>query len=91
LYLTGNDFIFNVARMDAWQASFEAQEKRIREERKWINEFKLKQPQATKQREDQLEKFMKSDEYVKKPPFTGKPFKFRFPDAPRLSPEVMQK
>merc|ERR1712176_58654 len=37
---------------------------------------------------EKLEKFLNSDEYVKKPPFTGKPFRFRFPDAPRLSPEV---
>lgn len=27
---------------------------------------------------------------MKKPPFVGKPFRFRFPDAPRLSPEVAQ-
>ena len=76
------------ARMDSWQAAYDAQEKKIKEERAWINKFKLKQPQATKQREAQLEKLMKSEDYVKKPPFVGKPFKFRFPDAPRLSPEV---
>jgi ATPase subunit of ABC transporter with duplicated ATPase domains len=74
--------------MDAWHAAYNAQEKKIKEEKQWINQFKLKQPQATKQRQAQLEKFMNSDEYVKKPPFVGKPFKFRFPDAPRLSPEV---
>jgi len=77
--------------MDAWQAAYDSQEKRIKEERRWINEFKLKQPQATKQREAQLEKLIKSDDYVKKPPFLGKPFRFRFPDAPRLSPEVRGK
>lgn len=33
---------------------------------------------------------MKSKEYVQKPPFFGKPFHFRFPDAPRLSPEVAE-
>lgn len=76
------------SRMDAWNAAYNAQEKKIKEERKWINKFKLKQPQATKQRAAQLEKLLKSDDYVKKPPFVGKPFKFRFPDAPRLSPEV---
>jgi ATPase components of ABC transporters with duplicated ATPase domains len=74
--------------MDAWHAAYNAQEKKIKEERQWINKFKLKQPQATKQRQAQLEKLINSDEYVKKPPFVGKPFKFRFPDAPRLSPEV---
>jgi len=76
------------ARMDAWHAAYNAQEKKIKEERQWINKFKVKQPQAVKQRIAKLEKFQKSEEYVQKPPFTGKPFRFRFPDAPRLSPEV---
>jgi ATPase subunit of ABC transporter with duplicated ATPase domains len=76
------------ARMDAWQAAYDAQEKKIKAERQWINAFKAKQPDAVKQRLAKLEKFMKSDEFVQKPPFTGKPFRFRFPDAPRLSPEV---
>jgi ATP-binding cassette subfamily F protein 3 len=76
------------ARMDAWQAAYDAQEKKIKEERKWIQKFKVKQPQAVKQRQAKLEKQIKSDDYVKKPPFVGKPFRFRFPDAPRLSPEV---
>jgi ATP-binding cassette, subfamily F, member 3 len=74
--------------MDSWNAAYKAQEKKIKEERSWINKFKLKQPQAVKQREAQLEKLMQSEDYVKKPPFVGKPFRFRFPDAPRLSPEV---
>lgn len=76
------------ARMESWQAAFSAQEKKIKEEKQWINKFKVKQPQAVKQRQAKLEKFMKSAEYVQKPPFAGKPFRFRFPDAPRLSPEV---
>lgn len=76
------------SRMDAWHAAYNAQEKKIKEDRKWINKFKIKQPQATKQRAAQLEKLMKSEDYVKQPPFFGKPFRFRFPDAPRLSPEV---
>ena len=76
------------ARMDSWQAAYDAQEKKIKEERKWISKFRLKQPQAVKQREAQLEKLMKSDDYVQKPPFIGKPFRFRFPPAPRISPEV---
>lgn len=77
-------------RMDAWASAFEAQEKKIKEERQWINQFRAKQPQAVKQREAKLEKLLKSSDYIKKPPFTGKPFKFRFPDAPRLSPEVAE-
>jgi ATPase subunit of ABC transporter with duplicated ATPase domains len=79
------------ARLDSWQASYNAQEKKIKEERAWINKFKVKQPQAVKQRKERLEKLVKSDDYVQKPPFFGKPFKFRFPDAPRLSPEVSLK
>jgi len=78
------------ARMDSWQAAYDAQEKKIKAERQWISKFKAKQPQQVKQRQEKLDKFMKSDEYVQKPPFTGKPFRFRFPDAPRLSPEVAE-
>ncbi len=80
--------MMSTGRMDAWNAAYKAQEKKIKEERQWINKFKIKQPQATKQRAAQLEKLINSKDYVKKPPFTGKPFRFRFPDAPRLSPEV---
>lgn len=78
------------ARMDAWNAAYNAQEKKIKEERQWINKFRTKQPQAVKQRQAKLEKLMNSEEYVQKPPFVGKPFRFRFPDAPRLSPEVAE-
>lgn len=78
------------ARMDSWNAAYNAQEKKIKEEKQWINKFRLKQPQAVKQREAQLEKLVKSPDYVQKPPFIGKPFRFRFPDAPRLSPEVAE-
>ena len=76
--------------MDAWHAAYNAQEKKIKEERQWIQKFKVKQPQAVKQRQAKLEKLMKSEDYVKKPPFDGKPFRFRFPDAPRISPEVAE-
>lgn len=78
------------ARIDSWQASYDAQEKKIKSERTWMQKFKAKQPQVVKQRKEKLDKFLKSEEYVQKPPFDGKPFKFRFPDAPRLSPEVAQ-
>jgi ATP-binding cassette subfamily F protein 3 len=76
------------ARLDSWNAAFKAQEKKMNDEKAWINKFKIKQPQATKQRQAKLEKFVKSKDYVQKPPFLGKPFKFRFPDGPRISPEV---
>lgn len=78
------------ARMDSWQAAYDAQEKKIKTERQWMSKFKAKQPQQVKQRQEKLDKFTKSEEYVQKPPFTGKPFRFRFPDAPRLSPEVIE-
>lgn len=78
------------ARMDAWQAAYDAQEKKIKAEKQWMNKFKAKQPDVVKQRQAKLDKLMKSDDYVKKPPFFGKPFRFRFPDAPRLSPEVAE-
>jgi len=76
------------SRMDAWHAAYNSQEKKLKEERAWINKFRVKQPQAVKQRQAQIEKMTKSADYVQKPPFFGKPFRFRFPDAPRLSPEV---
>jgi len=76
------------SRMDAWHAAYNSQEKKLKEERAWISKFRVKQPQAVKQRQAQIDKQIKSADYVKKPPFFGKPFKFRFPDAPRLSPEV---
>ena len=78
------------ARMDSWQAAYKAQDKKIKEERQWINKFRLKQPQAVKQREAQLEKLQKSPDFVQKPPFVGKPFRFRFPPAPRISMEVAE-
>lgn len=78
------------ARIEAWQSAYNSQEKKLKEERQWINKFKIKQPTAVKQRQAKVDKFIKSDEYVKKPPFVGKPFRFRFPDAPRLSPEVAE-
>lgn len=88
MYLTLT--LFLTARMDAWQAAYDAQEKKIKAEKQWMNKFKAKQPDVVKQRQAKLDKLMKSDDYVKKPPFFGKPFRFRFPDAPRLSPEVAE-
>jgi len=78
------------SKMDAWHASYNTQEKKMKDEKAWINKFKVKQPQAVKQRQAKLEKLMKSEMYIKKPPFLGRPFKFRFPDAPRISPQVAE-
>ena len=80
----------NLARMDAWQASYDAQEKKIKEDRQWANKFKAKQPDAAKQRLAKIEKMLKSKDYIQRPPFFGKPFRFRFPDPPRMSMEVCQ-
>mmetsp|Transcript_6374 Transcript_6374/g.13355 ORF Transcript_6374/g.13355 Transcript_6374/m.13355 type:complete len:877 (-) Transcript_6374:43-2673(-) len=78
------------ARLDAWKTKYDNQEKKIKEEKSWIQKFKVKQPEAVKQRAAKLEKMQKSKDYVQKPPFVGKPFKFRFPDAPRLGAEVAE-
>jgi ATP-binding cassette subfamily F protein 3 len=80
----------NLARMDAWNAAWEAQEKKVQEDKAFIKKFKIQQPQAVKQRQAKLDKMSTQEDYVKKPPFLGKPFRFRFPDAPRLSPEVAE-
>jgi len=74
--------------LDAWNTAYNNQEKKIKEEKQWINKFKVKQPEAVKQRQAKLEKKLKSKDYIQKPPFVGKPFRFRFPDAPRLGAEV---
>jgi len=76
--------------MDSWQASYDAQEKKIKEDRSWANKFRAKQPDAAKQRLAKIEKLKNSPEYIQKPPFVGKPFRFRFPDPPRMSPEVCE-
>ena len=65
------------ARLKAWQVKWDAQEKKISDERAWIQKFKTKQPEAVKQRQAKLEKLLASDSAVKKPPFVGKPFRFR--------------
>jgi ATPase subunit of ABC transporter with duplicated ATPase domains len=101
-------------RMKAWQSKWDAQEKKINEERAWIQKFKTKQPDAVRQRQAKLDKLLKSEvrgggrrstgrardesrhltppstrtqDAVKRPPFS-KPFRFRFPPAPRLSDEI---
>ena len=74
--------------MKAWQSKWDAQEKKIQSERAWIQKFKAKQPDAVKQRQTKLDKLIASEDGVQKPPFVGKPFRFRFPPAPRLSDEI---
>ncbi|CAN0482790.1 unnamed protein product, partial [Ectocarpus sp. 8 AP-2014] len=75
------------ARLESWQASYKNQQKKIKEERNWINKFKSKGAWAAqvKSRQKALDKLIASDDFVKQPPNMGKPFRFRFPPAPRMS------
>ncbi|CAN0180317.1 unnamed protein product, partial [Ectocarpus sp. 13 AM-2016] len=75
------------ARLESWQASYKNQQKKIKEERNWINKFKSKGAWAAqvKSRQKALDKLIASDDFVKQPPNLGKPFRFRFPPAPRMS------
>ncbi|CAM9557427.1 unnamed protein product [Discosporangium mesarthrocarpum] len=79
------------ARLESWQAAYRNQEKKIKEEKDWINKFKSKGAWAAqvKSRQKAMEKLMASEDYVKPPPHSGKPFRFRFPPAPRTSQEVL--
>ncbi|CAM9802480.1 unnamed protein product [Chrysoparadoxa australica] len=81
------------ARMDAWQSAYEAQQKKIRDDKVWINQYKNKGGAFSaqiKSREKAIERLMSSDDFVKKPPHAGKPFVFRFPDPPRASEEIVR-
>jgi ATP-binding cassette subfamily F protein 3 len=79
------------ARYETWESAYEAQQKKVREEKAWINKFKNKGsfgPQI-KSREKAIEKMTTGPDAVKKPPHPGKPFVFRFPPAPRASMEMI--
>merc|ERR1719223_39133 len=52
------------ARMQSWQAAYDAQEKKIKEEKAWVNKFRAKQPDAAKQRLAKIEKLQKSPDYI---------------------------
>ena len=77
------------ARMAAWESAYKAQEKKIREDRQWINRFKSKNPAGAKSREKAVERLISSPDYVARPPRAGKPFKFAFPAAPRCGDEIV--
>lgn len=59
------------ARLEAWQKAYDNQQKKIQEEKDFINRFRSNAARApqVKSRENALEKLMKSDELVKRPPF----------------------
>lgn len=42
-----------------------------------------------KSREAGLEKMLKGPDAIKRPPYQGAPFKFRFPPGPRVAGEVV--
>ena len=46
------------AKMKAWQNAYDAQEKKVKDERAWMQKMKVKQPQAVEQRKKRLEKMM---------------------------------
>ena len=79
------------ARLEAWQKAYDNQQKKIQEEKDFINRFRANSARAmqVKSREAGLEKLMKGDELVKRPPFQGTQFRFRFPPGPRLQGEVV--
>ena len=59
--------------MDAWKSAYEGQQKKVKEERNWINQNKNKPASASnvKQRQAKLDKLLKgegSEELVERPP-----------------------
>ena len=72
-------------RMEAWQSAYDAQMKRVKADKDFINRFKSgAQASQAASRERKLEKLMASEEWVQKPPTPGKRLRFRFPPAPRI-------
>lgn len=79
------------ARLEAWQKAYDNQQKKIQEDKEFINRFRANSARSAqvKSKEAALEKLMKSDELIRRPPFQGTAFKFRFPPGPRLQGEVV--
>mmetsp|Transcript_58811 Transcript_58811/g.144154 ORF Transcript_58811/g.144154 Transcript_58811/m.144154 type:complete len:1107 (+) Transcript_58811:64-3384(+) len=72
-------------RREAWESAYNAQMKKVKAEKDWINRFKSgAQAAQAASRQKKLDKKMASDEWVQKPPTPGKPLRFRFPPAPRV-------
>jgi len=73
------------ARFDAWKSAYDAQMKKAKAEKDWINRFKSgAQAAQAASRQKKLDKMMASDEWVRKPPTPGKKLRFRFPPSPRI-------
>lgn len=79
------------ARLEAWQKAYDQQQKKIQEDKDFINRFRANSARATqvKAREASLEKLMKGEDLIKRPPYQGTAFRFRFPPGPRLHGEVV--
>ncbi|KAK4534247.1 hypothetical protein CDCA_CDCA01G0272 [Cyanidium caldarium] len=78
-------------RLEAWRVAYEKQEKYLEEQRAFINRFRGNAARAAqvKSREQQLDKFRASPEFVRRPPGPEKGLRFRFPPAPRSAREVV--
>mmetsp|Transcript_39094 Transcript_39094/g.67606 ORF Transcript_39094/g.67606 Transcript_39094/m.67606 type:complete len:766 (-) Transcript_39094:128-2425(-) len=75
------------ARMDAWESAWQNQERKIKEDQTFIKRNKMDSTKggAVQSRIKNLERLKASKDYVRRPPRPTKPFKFRFPPAPRSS------
>ena len=72
-------------RLAQWNKSYDAQMKKVKAEKDWINKFKTgAQANQAASRLAKLEKWQASEDWVQRPPTPGKPLRFRFPDPPRL-------
>eukprot|EP00286_Rhodomonas_abbreviata_P017898 CAMPEP_0181324850 /NCGR_PEP_ID=MMETSP1101-20121128/20591_1 /TAXON_ID=46948 /ORGANISM="Rhodomonas abbreviata, Strain Caron Lab Isolate" /LENGTH=426 /DNA_ID=CAMNT_0023433077 /DNA_START=27 /DNA_END=1304 /DNA_ORIENTATION=+ len=72
-------------RLDAWKSAYDAQMKKVKQEKDWINRFKSgAQASQAASRQKKLDKLQASDTWVKRPPTPGKPLRFRFPPSPRI-------
>lgn len=78
------------AFLQSWQSSWENQQKKIQEDKEFINRFKgiSTKAQQVSAREKNIKKLMEGEESIKRPPLQGTALKFRFPSASRLSDEV---
>jgi ATPase subunit of ABC transporter with duplicated ATPase domains len=68
-------------RWENWQAAYDAQQKKIKLERKWITTNKADENKISqvKARQVELDKLLASEDYLEKPPNKVKRFFFRFP------------
>jgi ATP-binding cassette subfamily F protein 3 len=58
------------ARLEAWQRAWENQQKKIQEDKEFINRFRANSARSAqvKAKEAGIEKLMKSEDYIKRPP-----------------------